>query len=81
LGIRKSQVTLNVVSADFVAIWDAFYNGLIGGADIDPWVWVVASRITNGAPRVTGLSQPVTSWLVVDLAVDSQRRRLNGRGS
>lgn len=81
LGIRKSQVAQNLVADSFVAIWDAYYNGLLGGSDIAPWVWVVASRIHNGTPRVTGLSQPVTSWLVVDLAVDSQRRRLNGRGS
>jgi hypothetical protein len=41
---------------------------------------VVLSRIQNAAPRDQGLAQPVTSILVTDLFIDSQRRRLTGRG-
>lgn len=44
------------------------------------WEWVVVSRFTAGAPRVTGQTIPVTSAGVVDLYLDSQRRRLTGRG-
>lgn len=42
---------------------------------------VVVSRYNNNAPRVTGETFPVTSWSFTDLNVDSQRRRLNGRGT
>lgn len=41
---------------------------------------VVVSKFTGGAPRITGLSTPVTTY-IVDQAIDSQRRRLLGRGN
>lgn len=41
---------------------------------------VIVSRFTGGDERVTALVQPVTVSLVVDNTVDSQRRRLPGRG-
>lgn len=40
---------------------------------------VVISRYTNNAPRITGVTEPVTG-IVVDNRIDSQRRRLAGRG-
>lgn len=42
--------------------------------------WVVASLYTDGAPRVTGVTTPITS-ATVNTALDSQRRRLPERGS
>jgi len=52
---------------------------------IDPLVMgshimVVPSRFTNNAPRVNGIANPVTA-LSMDTFVDSQRRRLIGRGN
>lgn len=41
---------------------------------------VIASRYTAGAPRTTGVTYPVTAY-TMDNVVDSQRRRLPGRGS
>jgi hypothetical protein len=41
---------------------------------------VVLSRRENNAPRAQGLAQLATSVLVTDLFIDSQRRRLTGRG-
>lgn len=40
----------------------------------------VLSRYSGNAPRVTGLATPVTAY-AVSLALDSQRRRLLGRGT
>jgi hypothetical protein len=41
---------------------------------------VVLSRIQDGVPRDLALAQTVTSILTTDLFIDSQRRRLTGRG-
>ena len=41
---------------------------------------VVVSRYSNGAPRATGIATPVTSAILVDSRVDTQRRRLVGVG-
>jgi hypothetical protein len=43
-------------------------------------VHVVASFRTNNAPRTTGIATPVTSAVGIDSTLDSQRRRLPGRG-
>lgn len=42
--------------------------------------WVVLSRYENNAPRLFGLAREVTSVSYTDLVLDSQRRRLPGRG-
>jgi len=43
--------------------------------------WVVVSRFHDGAPRVSGVATPVTNVVFTDNIVDSQRRRLPGRGA
>lgn len=42
---------------------------------------VVVSRFTGGSPRVTGVATPVTGISYTDTNLDSQRRRLPGRGA
>lgn len=70
-----NQVTLGFAAAIMVA-----YQRLIDDM-LDGWQWGVLSRYNAHAPRVSGLFQPVTQVLYTDLNVDSQRRRLTGRGS
>lgn len=41
----------------------------------------VVSRFHAGDPRVTGVSTPVSTYVLTDLVLDSQRRRLPGRGT
>jgi len=41
---------------------------------------VVVSRYSNGVPRSVGIATPVTSAILVDSRVDTQRRRLVGVG-
>lgn len=41
---------------------------------------IVISQYTGGSPRVSGLKQPVTEY-IVNIDYDSQRKRLAGRGA
>lgn len=68
-----------VLPATVAAIVDA-YEAFLAGVTGVGLTWVVVSRFSNGAPRVTGLATEVTSVIVTDPTVDSQRRRLPGRG-
>lgn len=45
------------------------------------WTHVVCSFYTEGAPRSAGVAIPITNYLLTDLTIDSQRRRLPGRGA
>jgi len=57
-------------------------QALIDALDAATFSWVIVSYISNGAPRVGGpVYFLVTTALLVDSTVDSQRRRLPGRGS
>lgn len=59
----------------------ANYAALLEGEYLPTGVaWVVVSRYHDNAPRVTGISVPITSVTMTDTAVDTQRRRLRGRG-
>lgn len=79
-GMTESKTTGNEVVAATVAGLEASYNGIRSLAFTAPWVHVVVSRFTAGAPRAAGVVFPVTSCKIVDPFVDSQRRRLTGRG-
>lgn len=80
VGLVEPAVTGNAVSSDFASGMQTGYGALLTGAIADDWDWVVVSRFTAGAPRATGIATPITSVSVVDPYVDSQRRRLRGRG-
>lgn len=70
--------TFNSTKAN--AIKDA-YEDLLVGLNDGEYQWVIASRYANGQPRTTGVWSYVTAVTLVDLTVDSQRRRLPGRGA
>lgn len=74
------------VQASATTLGTAFVAALTqAGADINsyltsvPFTHVVISRYTNNAPRAVGTTEAVTS-VVMDNKIDSQRRRLSGRG-
>lgn len=79
-GIPKDLITENTVGSGSVTAYESAYTDLIAIGGDDGWQQVVVSRFTGGAPRTTGLTTPVTAAFVVDPTVDSQRRRLPGRG-
>jgi len=79
-GLTEGDVTGNTIAAAQSSALVTAYGQLFslfppGGA-----FWVVVSRFTANLPRTVGISTPVTSVLIVDSTVDSQRRRLPGRG-
>lgn len=82
IGLVETVVTNNEVSAVHAAALQAAYQELFLtlGDMTNPWVWVVYSRFADGNPRATGLAQAVSSVSFSDRIVDSQRRRLPGRG-
>lgn len=81
MGLCESQVDDSHVKATHLtAIKNALVNlaGLLAAGGFN---WNVVSFIEDGAPRVGGpISFGVTGILFVDDVVDSQRRRLPGRG-
>lgn len=79
-GIPLNQVTGNTVNADWCEDLRAGYNLLTDAFGSVLGTWVVVSRYTNKLPRAIGISTPVRSVVMTDNNIDSQRRRLNGRG-
>ena len=88
VGIPIPQIVdisgvLDVYAAGLV---DA-YKAILTDVDLGNYQWVIASRFSGvdpdtgkPIPRVAGVATPVTTVLIVDQTVDSQRRRLPGRG-
>lgn len=81
VGLHVDAVTNNEVNPVHAAQYLDAYLELLDVTVITNGVWVVVSRFTDNAPRVTGIAQPVTGVAFTDFIVDSQRRRLPGRGS
>lgn len=81
VGLCENQVADSAVLSDTVSAIQAAYTLLLpSGGQFTRGIWSVVSRYSNGAPRAVGVSTFVTSVVVVDAVVDSQRRRLPGRG-
>jgi hypothetical protein len=81
VGIPANEVNgINDVFESYAASWIAAYTTLITAALSPGMTWVVFSRIENGVERSAGLATPVASVAVANLVLDSQRRRLPGRG-
>lgn len=81
LGLTETTVQDNEITSAHAAAIVAAYAGMMGSNVVtDFWTWGVYSQRTNNAPRETGLFQDITSVAIVDYTIDSQRRRLPGRG-
>lgn len=68
------------ISAAAVAAIQAALGQLLTPANVANFTWAVASRFLNKLPRSTGITTAITS-VAGDLTLDSQRRRLPGRGA
>lgn len=64
-------------AVNFTSAWETLQTNLGG----DGYVWSVASFYSDGAPRAIASALAITDILFVDLTLDSQRRRLPGRGT
>lgn len=79
-AIRETDVTDNQFSEAAIARYVAAYEDVQTGMAGLSFVMCVVSRNTNNAARTAGIAEPITAILSVDDVVDSQRRRLPGRG-
>jgi len=79
-GYPRDNITSNDLASAQIADTLEAYNALFPMMDAWDGRWVVASRYSNKLPRPIGVTTRVTSVVVVDPTVDSQRRRLPGRG-
>jgi len=80
VGLTQAAVVGNTVNTSEISALLTAYESLRVPPTDAAWQMSVVSRFTGGAPRTTGVATPVTSVIVVDATVDSQRRRLPGRG-
>lgn len=78
-GLQASVISGNQLNSTGQAQIIGAYTQLIS-SPLPDWTWVVVSRYADGVARVAGVTLPVTSVTIVDANLDSQRRRLTGRG-
>lgn len=83
IALPENEVVGNQVDADYQGSILSWYGNLASTLQLltPPIVQYVVSRFSEGAWRTNGLAQLVTAYRSADLNVDSQRRRLSGRGS
>lgn len=80
IGLCEDQVDGNIVTETTQVALESIYGNFISiSVDVGPAVKCIASRVSHGVERVTGIATPVVN-VFVDPYVDSQRRRLPGRG-
>lgn len=85
-GLPNGKVAGNTIDSGFRTGLLAYYTGLRTLAVDNGVIWVVVSRYSGVGPggvpipRVTGVTTPIIAVGTFDNTVDSQRRRLPGRG-
>lgn len=80
-GIPTDNVSGNRVEGTFLDDWASAYVGLKEVIEGHGATMVVVSRRHNKVNRSAAVMFPVTTFLFVDNVIDSQRRRLPGRGT
>lgn len=83
-GIPLAALEGNQLASAYVTGYVEAYEALVPDYvfdDLPAAVHVIASRYHLGAPRVAGVTTPVLTYLATNADIDSQRRRLTGRGS
>jgi hypothetical protein len=80
-GILVSQVSGNDVLAAYGNALVAIFNTLIATLEAVDKILVIVSRIQDHAVLTTAVTTPVTTAKATDYHIDSQRRRLTGRGT
>lgn len=80
LGLDESEVTGNQVLPGIITQLSDAYGDLMDNVNNVPdCTLVIVSRYSNKTPRLAGVATPVTG-ITVEPTIDSQRRRLPGRG-
>jgi len=76
----KEAVTGNTIDAPTATAILEVIRNVDGAAAALDWVPVIVSLYENHLPRAAGVTYAILNWSWVDNAVDSMRRRLQGRG-
>ena len=81
IGLAESQCAGNRCATGVEAALATIYGTLITrlAQEVVTWALVVVSYVSNGVPRTTGQTTPITN-ANAEPFIDSQRRRLTGRG-
>lgn len=79
-GLSEEDVQNNRVTIGWAGNVVNAYLAIIPALAETEWEWVVLSRYSGNQPRDIGVVTNVTGVKYADLVIDSQRRRLPGRG-
>lgn len=81
-ALGEGQVSGNNLNpATATQFVDAYFQLVAPAPALRPgFTWVALSRYSDGQPRAEGLATLITNVLLTDTIIDSQRRRLPGRG-
>lgn len=79
-GLGVSDVTGNTFDQNLLDAIVEGYQSLVDTPLLGDTSWSVVSRFTNNEPREAGEAVPILTALSIDNVIDSQRRRLPGRG-
>lgn len=80
IGLTKDAVVDNEVIGTVQDTLLAYYDELRDSPSAFGAIQVIVQKFANKAPLSQGFVRDVTSAVIVDATVDSQRRRLPGRG-
>lgn len=80
-GLPTSVINDNQVTQSWATAVLNSYQALGSTLQTEGLQHVIVSRVADGVPRTTALLTPVTAYVGVDTTIDSQRRRLPGRGN
>lgn len=76
-----SMTTPNVVNSGFIATIESELNALQTAMASVDWVEVIVHRVAGGATLPAAVLFTVVEYICVNGAIDSMRRRLQGRGT
>ena len=79
-GLTEDMNAGSYLTDGAAALLNGAMNDLVTAEAFTNYTIGVYSKITGGAPRLAGLFTPATSIGLKDKVLDSQRRRLPGRG-
>jgi len=81
-GIPNAVIDVNTIDPTFAGDIVTAYQSLLPGGSHDPspYSWAVLSRVSGGITMAEAIAVPVLNVYFTDTTVDSQRRRLPGRG-
>ncbi len=78
IGLRTQDISGNEITSTARAAWEAAYEEINTDAYAGS-IHVVVSKQVSGVARAEGVATTITGYRM-DLSIDSQRRRLQGRG-